>query len=480
MSQSIPYSKPIAIVDVETTGGSAANNRLIEIGIIRIENGVEVRRFQSLVQPGQSVPIFVQNLTGISDHALESAPVFRDIADEVEECLKDALFIGHNVRFDYDFVRHEFRRLERRFVAPTLCSARLSRALFPEHKRHNLSELVERHGLSVSSRHRALDDAQAVWDFFRKTIETIGTAKFGDVFEKLVAGRPPQTMIPASRFQNIPESAGAYIFRDAHGAALYVGKSANLRERILGHFYGDFENPKEAQLLEQATDLEWIPAPGELSALFLEAELVQKLNPLHARKARKSMGMICAMKRVNADGYPQAELVRESDVQNKNDVLAYYRGFREAKEALALLADKFKLCRKLLGLEKEGGACSGVQFKRCSGACLGAESAEVYSAKFARAFQQAGTASWPYPSAILVDEFDEELNQGEAYVVQNWLLLARIRYQGESRQVEKLTSGFDWDQLKILKRVIQSETARIRSLEKQEMQSLLSGAAIKK
>ena len=114
MPQSIPYSKPVVIVDVETTGGSAATNRLIEIGIIRIENGVEVRRFESLIQPGQSVPVFVQNLTGISDHDLESAPVFKEIADEVESCLKDALFIGHNVRFDYDFVRHEFRRLNRR------------------------------------------------------------------------------------------------------------------------------------------------------------------------------------------------------------------------------------------------------------------------------------------------------------------------------------------------------------------------------
>ena len=477
MSQSIPYSKPIAIVDVETTGGSAATNRLIEIGIIRIENGVEVRRFQSLVQPGQSVPFFVQNLTGISDHDLKGAPVFKDIADEVEDCLKDALFIGHNVRFDYDFVRHEFRRLERRFVAPTLCSARMSRALFPEYKRHNLAEIIERHGLSVSNHHRALDDAQAVWDFFRKSIDTVGATKFGDLFEKLVAGRPPQTRIPASKFQNIPESAGAYIFRDAHGVALYVGKSSNLRERILGHFYGDFENPKEAQLLEQSTDLEWIPAPGELSALFLEAELVKKLSPQHSRKARKPMGIICAAKKINAKGYPTVELMKESDVENKINVLAYYRGFREAKESLGLIADKYKLCRKFLGFEKEGG-CSSGPFKKCSGACTGEESVEAYSAKFVRAFQHSGTASWPYPSAVLVDERDEDLNQGQAYVVQNWLLLARVRYQGDARQVEKMASEFDWDQLKILKRVMQSETASIRVLEKQELQSLF--AAIKK
>lgn len=473
MSANIPYRKTIAIVDVETTGGSAATNRLIEIGIIRIEDGIEVRRFQSLIQPGQSVPIFVQNLTGISDRDLESAPIFEDIADEVELCLKDALFIGHNVRFDYDFVRYEFRRLGRRFVAPTLCSARLSRVLFPEHKRHNLSEIVERHGLSVSSRHRALDDAQAVWDFFRKSVELVGSAKFGDFFEKLVAGRPTQSLIPASRFQNIPESSGAYIFRDADGRALYVGKSNNLRERILGHFYGDFENPKEIQLLDQATDLEWIPAPGELSALFLEADLIRKLNPQHSRKARKKMGMICAISGKNENGYPEIKLMREEEIADKTEVLCYYRGFREAKEALSILGDKFKLCRKALGLEKGEGPCSAVAFKKCSGACTESESATDCAARLTRAFEQSGgVAFWPYPSAVLVDEYDEELDQGEAYVIQNWLLLARVRYNSEAREIEKLNAGFDWDQHKVLKRVLQNGEARVRPLEKNEFKEI--------
>lgn len=467
MSQSIPYTKPIAIVDVETTGGSASNNRLIEIGIIRIENGVEVRRFQSLVQPGQSVPIFVQRLTGITDRDLETAPEFSKIADEVESCLKDALFIGHNVRFDYDFVRHEFRRLERRFSASTLCSARLSRALFPEYKRHNLSEIAERHGLSVSSRHRALDDALAVWDFFKKCVETQGTAKFADVFDKLVAGRPPQTMIPASRFQNIPEGAGVYIFRDAYDAALYVGKSSNLRERILGHFYGDFENPKETQLLAQATDLEFISTPGELSAVFLESELVQRLSPQHSRKPRKSMSMVCAVKKIGQGGYPEVEILRlpEDETSNKKEILGYYRGFREAKEALSLLADKFRLSRSGLGLEKSVAAATQK------------ESVEAYTARFLRAFEQSGVASWPYPAAILLDEYDEELGQGEAYIVQNWLLLARIKYHPGGKQIQRLATNFDWDQFKILKRVMQSETARIRNLEKQELQALLEKAS---
>ncbi len=472
MPQSIPYSKPVVIVDVETTGGSAATNRLIEIGIIRIENGVEVRRFESLIQPGQSVPVFVQNLTGISDHDLESAPVFKEIADEVESCLKDALFIGHNVRFDYDFVRHEFRRLNRRFVAPTLCSARLSRAFFPEHKRHNLSELVARYDLPASRSHRALDDAEAVWNYFAKCQELVGTQKFRDTFEKLVAGRPPQTRIPAARFQNVPESAGAYIFRDVNGQALYVGKSANLRERILGHFYGDFENPKEQQWLGEATDLECVPAPGELSALFLEAELVQKLNHVHARKTRKALGMVCAAKKKTAKGYDAVYFEIENKVEDKSSILGYYRGFREAKQALDLLANKFNLCRKLTDLEKGPGPCQSRKINKCSGACEGAEEAKTYNMRVHRAFQQGGVESWPYSSAVWIDELDEETKLGQSFLVQNWLMLARAFKTAEGQRIEKLSDGFDWDRLKILKRALQ-EGGRVRTVSSEEMQKIL-------
>jgi len=472
MPQSIPYLKPVVIVDVETTGGSASTNRLIEIGIIRLENGVEVRRFESLVQPGQSVPIFVQNLTGISDHDLKGAPVFSTIADEVEACLKDALFIGHNVRFDYDFVRHEFRRLNRRFVAPTLCSARLSRAFFPEYKRHSLSELVARYDLPASRSHRALDDAQAVWDYFSKCQELVGSQKFRDVFEKLVAGRPPQTRIPAARFQNVPETAGVYVFRDVNAQALYVGKSSNLRERILGHFYGDFENPKEQEWLGEATDLEWMPAPGELSALFLEAELVQKLNPVNARKTRKAMGMVCAVKRKTQNGYDEIYLELESKVEDKSAILSYYRGFREAKQALELLANKFNLCRKLADLEKGPGPCQARKISKCSGACEGVEAFKTYNLRVQRAFQQGGVESWPYASAVWVDELDEDSKEGQSFLIHNWLMLARVFHTKEGKRSEKLSDGFDWDRLKILKRSMQ-EDGRVRPVTPDEMRRFL-------
>jgi len=471
-----PYTKPMVIVDVETTGGSPGANRLIEVGIIRIENGREVSRFQSLINPGQPVPTFVQGLTGISDQDLVSAPPFEAVADQVEEQLRDALFIGHNVRFDYDFIRYELRRLSRRYQASTLCSARLSRALYPEYKRHNLSEIIGRHGLSVSSRHRALDDAQAVWDFFQKSAQDVGVVRFQDIFEKLVAGRPVETRIPAERFMNVPESPGCYLFRGEKKEVLYVGKSGNLRERILGHFYGDFESTKDGILLQQACDMEWFKSPGELSALFLEAELNEKLQPVFAKKPKLQGGMVCAVKQ--ADGvFPWIQLLPESEVLNKENVLGFFRGFREAKQALLGIAEKNRICRKGLGLEKGSGPCTGVGLGQCDGACGDAAKADEQIKKLGRALQRFGTVAWPFQGAIMIDEREaESADEGEAYIVKNWLLMARIRYQGDARRAFKVRQGLDRDQFKVLKKIIQADAPQVRELKDSEYESLMREA----
>lgn len=472
-----PYKKPMVIVDVETTGGSPGANRLIEIGIVRIENGREVSRFQSLINPSQSVPIFVQRLTGISDNDLVSAPPFEAIADEVEAQLRDALFVGHNVRFDYDFIRYELRRLSRRYQAETLCSARLSRALYPEHKRHNLSELIDRHGLSVSSRHRALDDAQAVWDFFQKSAQEVGAVRFCDVFEKLVAGRPVETRIPPERFQNVPETPGCYLFRGADKEVLYVGKSGNLRERILGHFYGDFENTRDSLVLQQACDMEWFQSPGELSALFLEAELNEKFQPVFAKKAKPLGGMVCAVVSRVTERFPWIQLLPELEVVDKDSALGFYRGFREAKQALLNIAEKNKICRKVLGIERGPGPCSGVGQGQCDGVCGDSSKAAEHLKKMERAFQRAGAATWPFPGAVVIDERGGDArDQGEAFIVRNWLLMARIRYDGDAQRVFKVQQGLDRDQFKVLKKIIQAETPQIRNLNDSEYEKFMKEA----
>lgn len=158
--------KTFAIVDVETSG-SGRNDRVIEIGILRIEDGVCTETYRTFLDPEQTLSPWITHLTGITDHDLSGAPLFADVADEVARLLRGAIFVAHNVAFDYAFIKGEFARIDRFFEASCLCTVRLSRELSPRARHHNLTAVIERHKLICESRHRAFDDANALWQFMQ-------------------------------------------------------------------------------------------------------------------------------------------------------------------------------------------------------------------------------------------------------------------------------------------------------------------------
>lgn len=158
-------SKNFTFVDVETTGASARFGRIIEIGIVRVEKGEVVKVYESLVNPGTALPEFITKLTGIEEKDLLKAPSFDDIKDEVLELFEDSLFVAHNVAFDYSFLKQEFKRAGYGFNSERMCTVKFSRSLYPQYKRHNLTELINRFDFKCERRHRALDDAKVLWDF---------------------------------------------------------------------------------------------------------------------------------------------------------------------------------------------------------------------------------------------------------------------------------------------------------------------------
>lgn len=155
-------------MDIETTGASANGARVLEVGAIRVENGREVARMSQLVHPNEPVPPFITRLTGIDDHMVSHSPRFSGIIDELEKLLDGAVFVAHNVNFDYSFIKMEYQRLGRLFNYDKLCTVRLSRALYPAQIRHNLDTVINAHGFQVADRHRALDDAQVLHQFYQK------------------------------------------------------------------------------------------------------------------------------------------------------------------------------------------------------------------------------------------------------------------------------------------------------------------------
>ena len=159
---------PLIFLDLETTGMSAAEERITEIGLVEVVDGEFVSSWSQLVNPGRTIPPFIQSLTGISDEMVEDAPTFGELAPDLYARLQDKILVAHNARFDYGFLKSEFARLDLADRPRVLCTVKLSRKLFPEHRSHSLDSLIARHGLICSARHRALGDAEVLWDFMQK------------------------------------------------------------------------------------------------------------------------------------------------------------------------------------------------------------------------------------------------------------------------------------------------------------------------
>jgi DNA polymerase-3 subunit epsilon len=162
------FDKSLAIVDVETTGMSAARNRVIEIAIIRVEGNKIVDTFTTCINPQIYIPSFITHITGITNHDVENAPLFGEVKHKVKKFLKGATFVAHNVWFDYSFIRTELERVDIPFESKRCCTVRLSRKLYPQYKSHSLESVINRFGFTYKSRHRAYDDAHVLWQFLKK------------------------------------------------------------------------------------------------------------------------------------------------------------------------------------------------------------------------------------------------------------------------------------------------------------------------
>lgn len=180
--------KSLALIDLETSGKSATSS-VIEVGILRIENGTCTETYRTTVNPGRAISPWITSLTGITTEETMRAPYFDDIIDDVERLLSDAIFVAHNAPFDYAFIEREFARRARRFRAPRLCTAQLSRRLYPNFRRHSLAHLIERHDLFVLERHRAFDDAYALWQFLQLSARH---PRFSATFDALVRKPAPR------------------------------------------------------------------------------------------------------------------------------------------------------------------------------------------------------------------------------------------------------------------------------------------------
>lgn len=437
----------LAFVDLETTGGGAAQDRITEVGIIEVDEA-GVHEWSSLVNPQMPIPAFIQSLTGISNEMVEHAPTFAELADQLHAKLADRIFIAHNARFDHGFLKNEFKRTGHAFRPPVLCTVRLSRKLFPGFARHNLDSIAERHRLQVSERHRALGDARLIWQFW----QTIHASHAPELIEATVAKLLSRPSLPprldAAQLDALPCSHGVYLFYGENDLPLYIGKSNDVRRRVLQHFSGDHLSAKEQEISQQTERIESIACAGELGALLQEAALVKKLRPAHNRQLRGSEE-VCAWRLAGRKGVLQPMLATTDDLFFGCDPHMYgpFAGKAEALAALRALADEHALCHGLLGLEKlrAGKPCFASQVRKCLGACAGHESLASHNERVLRALEGVRLQPWPYDGAVAIAE------NGALHVIDNWAYLGTVQTPGAANTLlEKGRQRFDRDVYRIL------------------------------
>jgi DNA polymerase-3 subunit epsilon len=445
----VPKLPRLAFVDLETTGGTATSDRITEVGIIEVdEDGV--REWSSLVNPQIHIPEFIQSLTGISNAMVANAPTFAELADDIQSRLADRVFIAHNARFDHGFLKNEFKRTGHEFRPPVLCTVRLSRKLFPEHARHNLDSIVERHRLHVTERHRALGDAQLIWQFWKAIHETLAPELIEAAVAKLVSRPSLPSQLDALQIESLPATHGVYLFYGANDLPLYIGKANNLRRRVLSHFSGDHASSKELRISQQIERIDWVETAGEIGALLQEAALVKKLMPTHNHQLRANEE-VCAWRLLMKNGKLQPALATTDDLFFGHDPQLYglYISKRNATDALKSIADAHSLCHALLGLEKvrNGKPCFARQVKKCRGACAGNESIDAHNQRILAALQELQLQPWPFDGAIGIRE------DAAVHVVDCWAYLGTVEsLQQATALLEKGRQRFDRDVYQILQK----------------------------
>lgn len=443
--------KPFVFVDIETNGGNGPRGRVIEVAAIKVLNGEIIDSYQTLVNPGSSIPYWITNLTGITPNDLVHAPFFDEIADQLHQFLEGSIFVAHNVLFDYSFLKREFQVNNYTFRPQLFCTVKMSRSLFPEHRGHSLEKIIQRHNISTANRHRAYDDALAIYKYTQIAQELKGIEAFMDNLSIQLKTRTLPPNMNEQVILNLPSSIGVYIFEDDAGVPLYVGKSIDIRSRVRSHFTSATSIAKEMRMSLQSHNISFIETETELEALLLESAKVKELQPMFNRKLRRKKVQHLIVRGQDSDGYftffiESQELSRYSDLDK---VYGVFTSKNQAKSYLEETAKTYRLCPKLLGLEKASTFCFRYQLGLCKGACGGIETPDSYNRRVEMALSKMKLENWPYPSPITI-----EIGPTRSIIIDQWVPVAI--YDQEIEGYTRLSNNFDLDTYKIIRSFIRN------------------------
>ncbi|MDO4641072.1 MAG: exonuclease domain-containing protein [Neisseria sp.] len=362
------FDRPVVIVDLETTGGNLQDDRVTEVAFLCFEHG-QVVRYEWLVNPEMPIPPFVQKLTGIDDDMVDSAPVFASLAQELLPLLRGALIVAHNSKFDYTFLCQEFRRAGIDFAAPALCTVQLSRRLYPQFHKHNLDSIIERCGMVVESRHRAMADVLVLADFLEMALQERGVMEFEAQCRALMNPKMLPAWLPkglADQLYALPERHGVLVWLDRNGKALYLSDYERMFAEVALNL-----NAGKPIYAQAAQSIKIVPAVGSLHALWLKAQLAAEYGLPPLQEQGKAYLTVHFYPNENGTLQAKIEPLRCGLHQEKPYGLFLHK--KAAKRALSLWAAEAGLCPSVLAILPPTYAtdepCPVRQVGRCEGEC---------------------------------------------------------------------------------------------------------------
>ena len=405
-----------AIVDIETTGTYAAAHGITEISIHVFDGENVVEKFETLINPGQPIPRYIQAFTGINDAMVAGAPKFNEVAEKIYSLLRDKTFVAHNVNFDYSFVKGHLNECGFDLNSKKLCTVRLSRKIFPGFPSYSLGNLCHSLGIVINERHRAGGDTEATVKVFRLLLQN---DKEDHIQKSLYRNSKEQSLppnVPKDHFDRLPYTPGVYYFHNEKGKIIYVGKATNLRYRVNSHFSNNSKGRQKQNFLRHTHAIHFQSCATELMACILESTEIKKLWPIFNYSQKRWEDVYGIFKYEDQRGYWRLAIEK-----NKKQLTPVH-SFHYLVDGHALLRKiirEYHLCPRLCFMQTGPEKCEGIKEKYCFGACEGKEKPSVYN----RRVQKAIASLQTQPSFAIIEK---GLNPGE----QSCILVLQGRFYG--------------------------------------------------
>lgn len=385
-----------AIIDIETTGLSPLRNKITEIAVYIHDGEKIVDEFSSLINPECLISANITKLTGITNEMVGNAPKFWEVAKDIVLLTEGKTFVAHNASFDYNFIRYEFKSLGYDFKREKLCTVQLSRKIIPGRKSYSLGKLCNELNIPLNGRHRAAGDALATVKLFEYLLQkdsSLAGLKSGKFFN-----------LQSYTIKNLPDDTGVYYLHNQQGDIIYIGKSKNIRTRILSHFNNE-KTSRALKIMDETFDISYELTGSDLIAQLLESDEIKNHKPKYNRRQRRKSNHYGIYSSTDEFDY----ICFMVDKIGEKVPLIAFNSAKEARERLYHLAEKYELCQKLCGLYETAGACFYHQLNQCKGACVQNEPAEEYNV---RANELIYNLNYDHQSFFIIDKGRTENEKG--------------------------------------------------------------------